>query len=152
MLQAGTYYVRIAAGAGVNDAAYTLTSTTGYFDGDTKDHAGNSIAAAKLIDSPAQTGWVGLGDKDDYYRFDLATSAQATLRLHDTTGGNADLLLYNAKGALLKGSVKPGALEDMLTSSLAAGTYYARVYAVSGNIDYTLDFSKKDIVSGKLAS
>ena len=152
MLQAGTYYVRIAAGAGVNDAAYTLTSTTGYFDGDTKDHAGNSIAAAKLIDSPAQTGWVGLGDKDDYYRFDLATSAQATLRLHDTTGGNADLLLYNAKGVLLKGSVKPGALEDMLTSSLAAGTYYARVYAVSGNIDYTLDFSKKDIVSGRLAS
>ena len=151
MLQAGTYYVRIAAGAGVNDAAYTLTSTTGYFDGDTKDHAGNSIAAAKLIDGPVQTGWVGLGDSDDYYRFDLATAAQATLRLHDITGGNADLLLYNVKGVLLKGSVKPGTLEDTLISSLAAGTYYARVHAVSGNIDYNLDFSKKDIVSGKLA-
>ncbi len=152
MLQSGTYYVRIAAGAGVNDAAYTLTSKTSYFDGDTKDHAGNSIAAAKLIDGQVQTGWVGLGDKDDYYRFDLATAAQATLRLHDITGGNADLLLYNTKGVLLKGSVKPGAFEDMLTSFLAAGTYYARVCAVSGNIDYNLDFSKKDIVSGKLAS
>ena len=67
-------------------------------------------------------------------------------------GGNADLTLYDAKGTQLKKSASLGTLEDTITSTLAAGTYYARVTAVSGNIDYKLDFSKKDIVSGLLAS
>ena len=144
-LLAGTYYVKVAAGAGVNEASYTLTRQISYFPGDTYDKAGNTIATAKLIDAPAaQTGWVGFGDNDDFYRFDLAAASQATLQLHDMTGGNANLLLYNAKGRLLQASVKPGALEDVITANLAAGTYYARVNAFSGNIDYKLDFSRKD--------
>ena len=143
-LLSGTYYVKVAAGYGVNDASYNLSNTVSYFPGDTSDQAGNTIATAKLIDVPTQTGWVGFGDTDDYYRFDLATAAIGTLRLHDMTGGNADLTLYNAKGIQLKKSASLGALEDTLTSTLAAGTYYARVNAVSGNIDYKLDFSKKD--------
>ena len=151
-LLAGTYYVKIAAGTGVNDASYTLTNTINYFAGDTYDKAGNTIAAAKVVDSPTQTGWVGFGDSDDYYRFDLTTAAQGTLRLYDLTGGNADLTLYDAKGTQLKKSANTGTLEDTITSTLAAGTYYARVTAVTGNIDYKLDFSKKDIVSGMLAS
>ena len=151
-LLAGTYYVKVAAGSSVNDATYTLSNTVNYFPGDTSDKAGNTIAAAKLIDAPAQTGWVGFGDTDDYYRFDLDAAAQGTLRLHDMAGGNADLTLYDAKGTQLKKSASLGTLEDTITSTLAAGTYYARVTAVSGNIDYKLDFSKKDIVSGLLAS
>ena len=151
-LLAGTYYVKVAAGYGVNDASYNLSNTVSYFPGDTYDKAGNTIATAKLVDAPTQTGWVGFGDTDDYYRFDLATAAIGTLRLHDMTGGNVDLTLYNSKGIQLKKSANPGVLEDTLTSTLTAGTYYARVNAVSGNIDYTLDFSKKDLVSGMLAS
>ena len=143
-LQAGTYYIKIAPGAGVNGTDYTLTDAVSYFDGDTKDLAGNSFATAKIITPSVQTGWAGLGDNDDYYRFDLAAASQATLRLYDMNGGNANLLLYNAQGRLLQGSVKPGALEDVITANLAAGTYYARVNAFSGNIDYKLDFSKKD--------
>ena len=142
VLQAGTYYVKVAAGFGVNDASYTLTNQVSYFPGDSYDKGGNTIAAAKLVDGTTQTGWVGFGDSDDYYRFDLAAAAQETLRLYDITGGNADLSLYDAKGTLLKKSAKLGALEDTLTGSLAAGTYYARVNAVSGNIDYKLDFNK----------
>ena len=143
-LLAGTYYVKVAAGYGVNDASYNLTNTVSYFPCDTYDKAGNTIATAKLVDAPTQTGWVGFGDTDDYYRFDLATAAIGTLRLHDMIGGNADLTLYNAKGIQLKKSANLGVLEDTITSTLAAGTYYARVNAVSGNIDYKLDFSKKD--------
>ena len=143
-LLAGTYYVKVAVGTGVNDASYNLSNTVSYFPGDASDKAGNTLAAAKLIDAPVQTGWVGFGDTDDYYRFDLATAAVGTLRLHDLAGGNADLTLYNAKGVQLKKSSSLGVLEDTLTSTLAAGTYYARVNAVSGNIDYKLDFSRKD--------
>ncbi len=143
-LLAGTYYVKVATGFGVNDASYNLSNTVSYFPGDTSDKAGNTLAAAKLVDSPAQTGWVGFGDADDYYKFDIAAAAQGTLRLYDMTGGNADLTLYDAKGAQLQKSAKTGALEDTITRNLAAGTYYARVNAVSGNIDYKLDFSKKD--------
>ncbi len=150
-LLAGTYYVKVADGTGVNAAAYTLANQISYFAGDTTDKAGNTIDAAKLIDGPTQTGWVGFGDSNDYYRFDLATSADGTLRLYDMAGGNADLSLCDVNGKLIKKSSNTGTLEDTLTSTLAAGTYYARVNAVSGNVDYKLDFSKKDIVSGMLA-
>ena len=150
-LLAGTYYVKVAAGYGVNDASYNLSNTVSYFPGDTSDQAGNTIATAKLIDAPTQTGWVGFGDTDDCYRFDLATVAIGTLRLHDMTGSNADLTLYNAKGIQLKKSASMGVLEDSITSTLAAGTYYARVNAVSGSsIDYKLDFTKNNL--GMLAS
>ena len=68
------------------------------------------------------------------------------------TGGNADLALYNAQGRRLQASAKTGVIEDMITANLAAGTYYVRVNAVSGNsIDYTLDFNKKS-TGGMLAS
>ena len=53
--------------------------------------------------------------------------------------------------AQLQKSANTGALEDTITRNLVAETYYARVTAVSGNIDFKLDFSKKDIVSGMLA-
>ena len=148
-LLAGTYFVKIATGFGVNDAYYTLSDLEKYFP---LDNAGSTQATAKLVDSPTQTGWVGFGDSDDYYRFDLANTAQETLRLHDMAGGNADLTLYDSKGTMLQKSANTGVLEDTITRNLAAGTYYARVTAVSGNIDYKLDFSKKDIVSGMLAS
>ena len=147
-LLAGTYYVKIATGFGVNDAYYTLSDLEKYFP---LDNAGNTQATAKLVDSPTQTGWVGFGDSDDYYKFDVANTTQGTLRLHDMAGGNADLTLYDSKGTMLQKSAKTGTLEDTITRNLAAGTYYARVTAVSGNIDYKLDFSKKDIVSGMLA-
>jgi len=152
-LLAGTYYVKVAAGAGVTAAAYTLTDQISYYSGDTLDKAGNTIAAAKLVDAslPTQTGWVGFGDSDDYYRFEVATATQGTLRLN-MTGGNADLSLYDKNGRLLQKSAHTGTLEDVITGNLAVGTYYARVNAVSGNnsIDYTLEFSKKN-TAGMLA-
>ena len=106
---------------------------------------------AKLVDGPAQTGWVGMGDSDDLYKFVFDASVQGTIRLYDLKSGNADLSLYNDKGTLLKKSSKLGILEDTITSTLAAGTYYAKVNAVSGNsIDYKLDFTKNN-VAGMLA-
>jgi autotransporter passenger strand-loop-strand repeat protein len=150
-LLAGTYYVKVAAATGVNDAGYTLINQINYFPGDTYDKAGNTSAMAKLVDGPAQTGWVGMGDSDDLYKFVFDASVQGTIRLYDLKSGNADLSLYNDKGTLLKKSSKLGILEDTITSTLAAGTYYAKVNAVSGNsIDYKLDFTKNN-VAGMLA-
>jgi len=153
-LLSGTYYVKVAAGFGVNDAAYTMTNQISYFPGDDYDKAGNTIAAARIVDKPQEgTGWVGLGDSDDYYRFDFAAPALVTVHLYGMIGGNADLSVYDSKGKLLQKSANSGTLEDVITGYVEAGIYYARINAVSGNsIDYKLDFSKKDIVSGMLAS
>ena len=150
-LLAGTYYVKVAAATGVNDASYTLINLINYFPGDTYDKAGNTSATAKLVDGPTQTGWVGLGDSDDLYKFTFDVSAQGTIRLYGLNGGNADLTLYNSNGTLLKKSSNLGILEDTVTSTLSAGTYYAKVNAVSGSsIDYKLDFTKNNL--GMLAS
>ncbi len=151
VLAKGIYYVKVTPGTGVVAAGYTLDHNISY-SGDTNDKAGNTLKTAKTVDAQTQSGWVGLGDNDDYYRFDLASSVTGgILRLHDLTGGNADLSLYNVAGTLLQRSNKTGALEDSITSNLAAGTYFARVNAVSGNIDYKLDFDKK-YVPAMLAS
>ncbi len=156
-LPGGDYYIKVTPADGgkstVNNTGYTLKDTISYFAGDTIDNAGNTFAAAKLVDAslPAQSGWVGLGDSDDYYRFAVAAPTQGTLHL-DMTGGNADLSLYDSNGKLLQKSAKTGTSEDMITRNLTAGIYYARVNAVSGySIGYTLTFDKKAL-AGILAS
>ncbi|MFA6103799.1 MAG: pre-peptidase C-terminal domain-containing protein [Victivallaceae bacterium] len=142
----GTYFVKVATKS-ANTVAYTLTNAEDYYPADI---AGNTMAAAQ--DIATKDNWVGLGDSDDYYRFDLTQAAQSTLKLNGITGGNADLSLYDVNGRLLKKSARAGAGEELISTDLAAGTYFARVNAVSGSsIDYTLDFNKK-VLPGILAS
>jgi autotransporter passenger strand-loop-strand repeat protein len=145
-LQDGTYFVKVTAKS-ANTVAYTLTHTEEYYPADI---AGNTIDAAQ--DIATMDNWVVFGDSDDYYRFDLSQAAQGTLKVHGITGGNVDLSLYDAGGKLLQKSAKAGIREELISTNLIAGTYYARVNAASGSsINYALDFSKKDI-SGMLAS
>ena len=126
LLLGGTYYVKVAAGSGVTAAAYTLSDTVDYFQVDT---GMNTRQLAQDISSP--DNWVGFGDAVDYYKLTMTGAGTLTLGLTGL-GGNADLSLLNAAGAVLKSSAKAGTADESITQNLLGGTYYVKVAAGSG--------------------
>ncbi len=127
LLLGGTYYVKVAAGSGVTAAAYTLSDTVDYFQVDT---GANTRQLAQDISSP--DNWVGFGDAVDYYKLTMTGAGTLTLGLTGL-GGNADLSLLNANGAVLKSSANAGITNEAINNVLlSAGTYYVRVAAGSG--------------------
>ena len=134
----GDYYVKVAPASGVTDAAYSLSNTVDYFPADT---AGNTFALAQPItESGPVNEWLGFGDKDDYYMFELQASTAVTLDLTDMTS-NVNLYLYDSKNKQLAASAKSGNTDESITKTLAAGKYYVKATLVGkDNTDYSLNF------------
>jgi hypothetical protein len=138
-LTGGDYYVKVTPGSGVNDASYTLSNAVDYFPGDT---AGNTFALAQQV---AENGpvneWLGFGDKDDYYKFELQTGTAVTLDLTGITS-NVNLYLYDSKNKQLAASAKAGNTDESISRTLTAGTYYVKAtLAGKDNTDYSLNFN-----------
>ena len=142
-LLGGDYYVKVAPADGgkgtVNNTDYTLSNTVDYFPDDT---AGNTFAVAlQVSESGPVSEWLGFGDKDDYYKFELQTGTTVTLNLTDMTS-NVNLYLYDSKSKQLAASAKAGNAADSITKTLAAGTYYVKAtLAGKDNTDYSLNFN-----------
>ena len=138
-LLSGTYYVKVAAATGVNSANYTLIHSENFFPADT---AGNTFALAKQVTTSGSVNeWLGFGDKDDYYKFELKTAVAATFNLTGMSS-NVNLYLYDGKNRQLAASVKPGNTVDSITKTLAAGTYYVKAtLAGRDNTNYSLSFN-----------
>jgi hypothetical protein len=138
-LLAGTYYVKVAAVAGVNSAGYTLIHEEKYFP---DDKAGNSFTQAfNVTTSGPVNEWLGFGDRDDYYKFDLKIGTSATLNL-EGINSNVDLFLYDSKFRQLEMSRNTGNSAESITKLLAAGTYYVKAtLAGKDNTNYTLTFN-----------
>jgi hypothetical protein len=66
---------------------------------------------------------------NDYYALTLEAPAAVTLRLKNTTGAHdLDLYLYDSAKTRLAYSINSGQLDETITQSLSAGTYFVRVY------------------------
>ena len=137
-LAGGDYYVKVAPASGVTDAAYSLSNKVDYFPADT---AGNAFATAwQVIESRPVNEWLGFGDKDDYYMFELQASTAVTLDLADMTS-NVNMYLYDSKSRQLAASAKSGNTDESITKTLAAGKYYVKAtLAGKENTDYSLNF------------
>ena len=141
-LLGGDYYVKVApsdAGKGTVNTYYTLSNTVDYFPADT---AGNTFAAAlKVTASGRISEWVGFGDKDDYYKFELQTATTVTLNLTDMAS-NVNLYLYDSKSKQLAASAKTGNADESISKTLAAGLYYVKAtLAGTDNTYYNLNFN-----------
>ena len=137
-LTGGDYYVKVAPASGVFDASYKLSNVVDYFPADT---AGNTFALAKPVTETVQVDeWLGFGDKDDYYMFELQASTAVTLDLADMTS-NVNMYLYDSKSRQLAASAKSGNTDESITKTLAAGKYYVKAtLAGKENTDYSLNF------------
>ncbi|MFA6100871.1 MAG: pre-peptidase C-terminal domain-containing protein [Victivallaceae bacterium] len=139
-LAAGDYFVKVAPADGgkgiVNNTYYNLSN---YFQAET---AGNSFATAVELTSDGTVhGWVGTGNKDDYYTFELQASTAVTL---DLTGinSNVNLYLYDSKNKQQAASAKSGNTDESITKTLTAGKYYVKAtLAGKENTDYILNFN-----------
>ncbi|MFM7470431.1 MAG: PPC domain-containing protein, partial [Nodosilinea sp.] len=140
-LAAGTYYVRVLPYSGSTNYNLTLSATASV----PADNAGNTLATARNIGALSSTqtfsDWVGSADTNDYYRFDLAQTSTFNLTLNGLSA-DADVQLLNSSGTVLQSSVNGGTTAESITSqSLAAGTYYVRVFPYSGSTNYNLTLS-----------
>ncbi|MEG4249941.1 S8 family serine peptidase [Microcoleus sp. Pol10D4] len=95
------------------------------------------------------TEFVGTGDPDDFYRFDINTNSNFSLRLDGLTA-DADVDLIqdrNRNGVVDLGetigySQESATIPDMINlSNLAPGTYYVQVSSYSGSTNYNLTIS-----------
>ncbi|MFB2773350.1 ELWxxDGT repeat protein [Pelatocladus sp. BLCC-F211] len=131
VLTSGTYYVRVfpsGSGAATN---YNLDLS---FSADPPDNAGNTLGTANNIDpftSPTISDFVNSADPNDYYRFDLTSNTLINFTLTPTTA-NADVQLLNSSGGIISSSTQTGTTPDSINRSLNAGTYYIRVFPISG--------------------
>ena len=135
-----------------------LTGTISAFQLNFSD-PGNSISTARNVvgvenGSISLTDFVGLGDANDFYRFELNTKSNFNLRL-DGLRANANVRLIqdrNRNGVVDSGetidySIESGTLPDVINvSNLAPGTYYVQVSSFLGNsTNYNLNLSATSI-------
>ncbi|MEP6516818.1 S8 family serine peptidase [Microcoleus vaginatus] len=114
----------------------------------------NSLFTARNVvgvqnGSISLTEFVGTGDSDDFYRFDINTKSNFSLRL-DGLAADADVDLIqdiNRNGVVDSGesigySYNAGTTPDVINlSNLAPGTYYVRVSSYLGSTNYNLTLS-----------
>ena len=166
-LQAGTYYVRVAAQeAGDNgyllraraedvpaapqNALQNAASRLNVDKDATRDGAydlGNVWSDPHTTNSYTLDGWGvkvdGESDVTDYYRFATPSYQIVTFSLKGQDF-DADLYLEDATGKVLASSTKDGTSDETVSVGLDAGTYYLRVVAQEkGKNDYKLEYSAK---------
>jgi hypothetical protein len=115
---------------------------------------GNSLLTARNVvgvqnGSISLTEFVGTGDIEDFYRFDINTNSNFSLRLDGLTA-DADVDLIqdrNRNGVFDVGerigySIESGTIPDVINlSNLEPGTYYVEVSSYSGSTNYNLTIS-----------
>src|SRR4028119_1712241 len=116
---------------------------------------GNSIFTARNVvgiqnGSISLTEFVGTGDLDDFYRFDINTNSNFSLRLDGLTA-DADVDLIQDRnrngvvedGEVIDYSLESGTIPDVINlSNLAPGTYYVQVSSfLDDSTNYNLTIS-----------
>lgn len=147
------------------EGAYNHYITTGYQEGRAgSDYAGDSLTTARDIDiltgREIYTDSVGSTDPVDCYKFNLTKSETVSVFLNGLAAGDT-LELLDSTGQVIQSSTNSGttwsatdtgSTGGSITSSLAAGTYYARVTPTTitgnpvyaNNDYYTLTFQPHD--------
>jgi hypothetical protein len=120
---------------------------------------GNSLSTARNIVGVENgrislTDFVGVGDSNDFYRFDINTKSNFSLRL-DGLRADADVKLIQDRnrngvvdfGETIDYSLEIGTVPDVINvSNLAPGTYYLQVSSFLGNsTNYNLNLSATSI-------
>ena len=159
LLEAGDdYYISVEStnAAKGGNASYTITVDdqksvfyTGSSDKDNDVFAGADFFGTLSNENRAlsKTGWVGYGDKTDYWQFGLETAANLVFTVHDTADAvSVNVYQLDAKGKLVskkKVAVAAGKTAELSGLLLEAGDdYYISVESTNaakgGNASYTI--------------
>lgn len=142
-LEPGTYFIRVDAFDGQQSGDYDLRIVPV----DLRPDAGGND-----LDNPTDlgeldedndiriAGWVGNGDKFDYYQFYVDQFVNMRAILSQLTG-NGDLHLYDVNKNLLGSSSNPGKTTERLSNDISPGIYIFGIEMIGGSIDYQLTVS-----------
>jgi subtilisin family serine protease len=83
---------------------------------------------------------IGGDDRNDYYNFSLNQTQVFNLSLYGLQA-NADVQLLDSAGQMVNQSYRQGRLTERINQTLAAGTYYIRVYAQADRTRYILSLA-----------
>jgi hypothetical protein len=97
-----------------------------------------------LSGSQTHTGFVGTGDLEALYQFNLSTPGSFSLSL-DGTIAETEVRLLDSTGTLFYSAKALGMFPETLSfDSLAAGNYQLQVVSIGGDTDYTLTLTVGD--------
>jgi hypothetical protein len=138
-LSAGTLYnwrVRANCNTGVGNyvqANFTTASAPvtcpGIYDVSTN---GNTAGAATIPLNTDINGLINPSGDNDYYKFVITTGGTISITL-TTLPTNYQLSLLNSAGGIIQSSTSGGSNSETINATVAAGTYYARVYPFKNN-------------------
>jgi len=150
LLETGTYYVEILS---VDNGKYSLEINPDYFplksDDEFNFKTGTGTPAALDINIGA-SDWVGFGDSQDVYQFDVAAAGLFDFALNNLEAKISFAVYSLVKGkykAIKKASVKAdkttGEFVAVINDALLdTGTYYVEIMAgKKGNTPYDLDIN-----------
>jgi hypothetical protein len=130
------YSYRVRA---LNDVgSSSFTNTVNAHTAPPLDLAGNDLASATAVGS-MQPGQVKVAqetvgtqnDRYDLYKLDLVTTTAVDVRLLDMIG-DADLQILDSSGNRLAYAKHSGSVDEVITMTLSAGSYYVRVLSTKG--------------------
>jgi hypothetical protein len=132
---AGTYYIKVFGfSSAFSPTCYTIqaTATTITSCQNSKDTSTNNTTtgAAVIPFNTNITGLIDVGSDVDHYKFTITTGGTITLTL-TTLPANYNLRLVNSAGTILNTSSNSGTSNESISTTVTAGTYYARVYSAN---------------------
>ena len=141
-VEPGTYYLRVVPYT--SNTPYVVSIRASDAPPIPQDRAGDDAASALVIaplsvEPQVFTDWVGPGDLNDYYRFDVTEPGQLLLVL-DGLRADADVEVLDAESqGMLATSTLAGTEGEQLSLAVEPGSYLVRVYVFSGSTDYRLE-------------
>lgn len=154
-LGAGTYFIRVYTYYDSDNTNYTLgVSATATTPPTTPRDPGNTLGTAFNIGpvsgNRSVREFVGSADRDDYYRFTLASTSNLNLSLNSLSDYAELEIIFDSNGngqvdynETLGNGYGDSNDNASISSPLGAGTYFIRVNAYYGstNTNYTLEVS-----------
>ena len=145
-VNSGIYYVRVGSvsGASTNyNLSLSANPITTNKSGDDQLAQAFSIGTLTSYNTTDYVGNRGvIIDNNDYYSFNIGNNGTFSLTL-DGLDGNANVELLNSSGTKITDSLQQDTTPESISTSLASGTYYVRVFpgATTSSTNYNLQVS-----------
>ena len=144
---AGTYYIKVIGFSGANSATcYTIkataTTVTGCQSSLDNSTNGTTAGAATIPFNTNVTGLISPSGDIDNYKFVITTGGTITITL-TTLPADYDLKLLNSAGTQIAISQNGSTTSETISTTVAAGTYYAQVFGFNNANNATSCYTLK---------
>lgn len=133
--------ITITGGGFTQNVTVTQAGTTGACSNDGETANNSRTTAPTIALNTNKLSQIGSSTDVDWWKFTLSATTTVTLTL-STLPADFDLQLRRSNGNVISTSQNGSTLNETITATLAAGTYYAYVYGYNGafstSVCYTL--------------